>query len=139
MVAPQQLPPHGRRSASRFEPAAKRSFIPRSALPVSSLANTGIRERTLSITQIDAIRAVMKLFVDDDVARGVGAFGRVYCDGCEQPRPAAGGIHYDRYLLCNGCAIEYEVARARGLITTPGKYVRDKHFGDGDLYLLVDV
>ncbi len=95
-------------------------------------------ERSLTETQIDAIRSAMKLFVEDDLARGVTSFSRVFCDACEQARPAAGVIQYDRYCLCNRCAIEYEAGRARGIVSLPGQYVRDKHFGDGDFYLLPD-
>ncbi|HZU77271.1 MAG TPA: hypothetical protein VFA70_10940 [Dehalococcoidia bacterium] len=92
----------------------------------------------LSAAQIEAIRAAMRLFVEDDLARGMVRQSRLYCDACEQARPAAGFIHYGRYALCNACAIEYEVARTRGQVTTAGQYVRDKHFGDGALYELSD-
>lgn len=95
-------------------------------------------EHVLTETQIEAICATMKLFVEDDLARGISASSRIYCDGCERARQAVGVIQYDRYSLCNRCAIEYEVGRARGMIVTPGQYVRDKHFGDGDLYVLPD-
>lgn len=97
-----------------------------------------VEERALTASQVEAIRVAMKLFVEDDLSQGVVGSSRIYCDGCERPRPAAGFINYDRYVLCNNCAIEYEVARARGAITTPGQYVRDKHFGDGDLHALVE-
>jgi hypothetical protein len=80
----------------------------------------------------------MRVFVEDDLARGVAPTARVYCDACERARPAAGSISYDRYALCNSCAVEYEAARARGLLGTPGRFVRDKHFGEGDLYVLPD-
>ena len=92
--------------------------------------------RPLSAAQVTAIRNAMRVFVDDDLARGAEAQRRAYCDGCERARPAAGFIQYDRYCLCNGCATEYEVARARALVATPGQYIRDKRFGDGDYYAL---
>ncbi len=88
----------------------------------------------LTQTQIDAIRSAMKLFVEDDLARGVSTSRRVWCDACEQARPAAGAIQYGQYTLCNRCAIECEVGRGRGMISTLGQYVRDKHFGDGERY-----
>jgi formate dehydrogenase maturation protein FdhE len=92
--------------------------------------------RPLSAAQVEAIRSAMRVFVDDDLARGTEPQRRAYCDGCERARPAAGFIQYDRYCLCNDCATEYEVARARALVSTPGQYIRDKRFGDGDYYAL---
>lgn len=92
--------------------------------------------RPLSAAQVGAIRAAMRVFVEDDLARGADEQRRSYCDGCERARPAAGFIQYDKHALCNGCATEYEVARARGLVPTPGQYIRDKRFGDGDSYAL---
>jgi hypothetical protein len=85
-----------------------------------------------SDSQVAAIRATVRLFAVDDAARGVSPHARVYCDACDQPRPAAGSINYERYQLCNGCAVEYEVARARGALESVGQYVRDKRFGDGE-------
>ena len=88
----------------------------------------------LTPSQLAAIRDAMQLFVADDVANGLSLDKRLYCDACERVRPAAGFIQYDRYSVCNACAIEYEVARARGLTATAGQYVRDKHFGEAEHY-----
>lgn len=92
--------------------------------------------RALSAAEVEAIRAAMALFLEDDIARGVPAFSLVFCDACQRARPAPGFIQYGRYATCNACAIEYEVARARGLLSTPGQFVRDKRFGEGDIYAL---
>lgn len=92
--------------------------------------------RALTPEQVAAIRAVMHLFVEDDLANGVPAEKRMYCDACQKPRPALGFIQYDRHLMCNACAIEYEVARARGLALSAGQFVRDKAFGEADAYAL---
>ena len=86
--------------------------------------------------QVAAIRAVMRIFVEDDVANGVAPHARMYCDACQSARPAAGFIRYDRHELCNGCATEYEVARVAGSVLTAGQYVRDKRFGEADSYSL---
>lgn len=94
--------------------------------------------RSLSHGQIEAIRSAMQLFIDDDLARGVRRTDRMYCDACQRPRPAAGVIRYGRYALCNCCATEYEVARAKGALSTPGQFVRDKHFGEDERYVIVD-
>ena len=80
----------------------------------------------------------MRLFVDDDVARGVRRTDRIYCDACQHPRPAPGTIRYGRYGFCNGCATEYEVARAKGALASPGQFVRDKHFGEDERYVIAD-
>jgi hypothetical protein len=116
------------------------SLLPLSATLSQTLppSNGGVRERLLSPSQLSAVRSAMRLFIEDDLARGVSSWQRAYCDSCQRPRPAAGSIKYDRYALCNACATEYEVARARGLPLSPGQFVRDKHFGDGDAYTLYD-
>jgi hypothetical protein len=95
-------------------------------------------ERTFSPRQIEAIRMAMALFVEDDLARGTLPGQRLYCDACERVRSAAGFVRYVRYSFCNVCATEYEVARTRGVVVTPGQYLRDKRFGDGDLHALPD-
>ncbi|HZQ36562.1 MAG TPA: hypothetical protein VFD32_11555 [Dehalococcoidia bacterium] len=95
-------------------------------------------QRSLSHGQIEAIRSAMQLFVDDDLARGVRRTDRMYCDACQRPRPAAGVIRYGRYALCNCCATEYEVARAKGALASPGQFVRDKHFGEDERYVIAD-
>jgi|GEM_PF-3611164 len=92
--------------------------------------------RPLSAAQIEAIRRAMRVFVEDDLARGEEPHRRAYCDGCERARPVAGFIQYDRYSLCNDCATEYEIARARGIVASVGHYVRDKRFGEGEYYAL---
>ena len=94
--------------------------------------------RHLSPSQVTAIRSAMQLFIDDDLARGVRRTDRIYCDACQRPRPAAGVIRYSRYSLCNGCATEYEVARAGGALSSPGQFVRDKHFGEDERYVIAD-
>src|SRR5438132_5894308 len=58
-------------------------------------------ERPLTPTQVESIRAAMRVFVEDDLARGIAPSSRFYCDGCERGRPAAGFIQYGRYSLCN--------------------------------------
>lgn len=116
---------------STIGPAPQRAASGR--LPVAARA---VVARPLSTAQVEAIRGAMRVFVEDDLARGVDETRRTYCDGCERARPTAGFIQYDRYALCNACATEYEVARARGLVATPGQYIRDKRFGEGDSYTL---
>jgi hypothetical protein len=85
--------------------------------------------RILTESQIGAIRAAMHLFVEEDAGRD-SARGRVYCDACEHPQPAAGSIRYGRYQICNACATDYEIAHARGLVGSMGQFVRDRQFGE---------
>ncbi len=115
--------------------SARQTPASAAAMPAPAPANP---VRTLSPALVEAIRSAMRLFVEDDLARSPLRPSKLYCDACERVRPAAGFIQYDRYGLCNLCATEYEVARARGQVATAGQYVRDKHFGDGALYELSD-
>ena len=92
--------------------------------------------RTLTSDQLGAVRAIMRRFVDDDLANDVTAAVRMFCDACQESRPAPGFIRYDRHLLCNICATEFEVARLRGVLLSAGQFVRDKRFGDGDAFAL---
>jgi hypothetical protein len=75
----------------------------------------------------------MHLNLTEDLADGVAPDKRMLCDGCQLPRPMPGFAQYDRYLLCNRCATEYEVGRARGLVLTGGQFVRDKAFGEAGI------
>lgn len=84
----------------------------------------------LTDSQLGAIRTAMQLFVDDDLSRGLEVDRRLYCEACERKCPAAGFIQYGRYMLCNACATEYEIAHAGGLATNIGHFIRGKNFGE---------
>jgi formate dehydrogenase maturation protein FdhE len=86
--------------------------------------------RNLTLRQLRAIQAAMHLFVEEDLHQLDKPEGRLYCDACQRPQPAAGFIRYCRYQICNGCATEYEIARARGLAGSVGQFVRDRQFGE---------
>jgi hypothetical protein len=86
--------------------------------------------RDLTPRQVEAIAAVMRLFVDDDLANGVSPERMRPCDACGQERPAPGFVRYDGGELCNPCATEYEVRRARGVTQSIGVYLdqlRERH------------
>jgi hypothetical protein len=104
---------------------------------VQSTAAPLHKPHPLSERQVGAIRTAMRLFVQDDLALGRASTGRLYCDACELPQPAAGFIQYGRYQVCNACATEYELVRARGLARSVGQFVRDRRFGER-LDLLLD-
>ncbi len=93
-------------------------------------------EWMLTPEQIAAIRSRVRLVVEADLANGVSHHDRMYCDACQRLQRALGFIEYDRHLLCNGCATEHEVARARGLVLSAGQFVRDKTFGEAEAYAL---
>lgn len=107
--------------------------------PPSAHLGSGVPAVALSSSQLSAIRAAMALFVDDDLARGVSPLTVLYCQACQQGRPMPGFILYgERFQFCNRCATEYEVARLRSIVASPGQFVRDKAFGEADRYALPD-
>lgn len=67
----------------------------------------------LSRIQVRAVHEVMRLFAEDDQARGVARDSRQACACCRTDRPAAGFIHYREAGLCNACATAFELARLR--------------------------
>lgn len=68
---------------------------------------------SLTREQTRAVRAVMRLFADEDLARGVARSARRLCERCRHLRRAAGFIQYGATALCNPCATAYELARLR--------------------------
>jgi hypothetical protein len=67
---------------------------------------------TLSREQTRAVRAVMRMFAEEDLAHGVPRRARRLCQRCHRERPAAGFIH------CNTCATAFELARLRHTAST---------------------
>lgn len=67
--------------------------------------------QSLSGAQVRAVRAVMRLFRDEDLKRGLSPFARRLCARCCRVRPSPGFIHYADATLCNRCATVYELAR----------------------------
>lgn len=67
--------------------------------------------QSLSGAQVRAVRAVMRLFRDEDLKRGVSPFDARLCARCCRARPSPGFIHYADAALCNRCATIYELAR----------------------------
>ena len=82
--------------------------------------------RELTPGQLAAIRTVMRLFVDDDLADGVSPHRQMYCHACRAARPMPGFIRYEPYRLCNPCATEYEVAQTSGLVADTEQFVSEK-------------
>jgi hypothetical protein len=80
--------------------------------------------RALTPNQIEAIRAVMRLFVDDDLSRGLDPRSTLFCDRCEDQRAAAGSVRYGRLTFCNECSTEFEIARARVLVAAETEFAK---------------
>lgn len=72
--------------------------------------------RVLTAAQVRAIRTAMHTFVEEDLAFGGARACRRWCARCAAHRPAAGFVAYESGDLCNDCATDYELARARGLV-----------------------
>ena len=73
--------------------------------------------------QEQAIRETMRLFIEDDLHRGVSPFKRAYCHACGGFRPAAGAISYGSAGLCNPCSIGFELARLNRTVDTIEQYL----------------
>lgn len=78
----------------------------------------------LSEGQLQSIRAVMRLFVEDDLASGITPDARRYCPGCKRDQSAAGFIQYGERAACNDCATAYEIARVSGEVTSFEGFLR---------------
>lgn len=79
--------------------------------------------RALTAAQVRAIRAVMRLLVEDDLARGVSK-PKCWCARCATLRPAPGAVAYDGVTLCNACATRFELARAAGRVRSVHAFLR---------------
>lgn len=95
---------------------------PRMEIPAASLTFPSA-PRTLTAAQVRAIRTAMHTFVEEDLAFGSARPARRWCVRCESNRPAAGSISYECGDLCNACATEYELSRARGLVWSPNDFI----------------
>ncbi len=82
--------------------------------------------------QLAAVHNVMRLFVDDDLARGVSPEQLMECDACRTARPMPGFIRYGSHRLCNPCATDYEVARIGGQVECAEQFVREGIAGGRD-------
>jgi len=49
---------------------------------------------------------------------GVSDSTMVICHNCGRAKPLAGVVHYDRYRVCNDCALNYALAKAEGTVQT---------------------
>jgi hypothetical protein len=80
---------------------------------------------TLSREQTRAVRTVMRIFAEEDLAHGVSRRARRLCQRCHRERPAAGFICYSGAALCNTCATAFELARLRHTAVTVSDWLTD--------------
>lgn len=87
----------------------------RESVPTATIGRTPGR---LTEGQVEAIKAAMRLFVEEDLERGMPPQSTSPCDGCGRPRLAPGSVLYGGTRLCNECATDYEIARAQRAINS---------------------
>ena len=120
----------GWRDASAYDPADETEFggterspaahRPASAAGPRPIARVG---RLLTPRQIESARSIMRLFLEEDLARGVPADRRLVCQCCGMTKWAAGFVLYGRSPFCNECATELELSRLRGRCETAAEFL----------------
>ena len=79
--------------------------------------------RAATPLHLAAARAVMRLFISEDLAHGVSPTSQLFCCACQSRRPMPGFVQYGESQLCNDCATEYEVLRIAGIFETVDQYL----------------
>ena len=82
--------------------------------------------RAVTPLQLAAARAVMRLFIKEDLAHGVSPTSRLFCCACQSQRPMPGFVQYGQAQLCNDCATKYEILRVSGILETVDQYLQDE-------------
>ena len=77
----------------------------------------------LSDSERKATIEKMRAVESQHAQAGVSAGSRIICHNCGHARPLRGAVRYDRYRLCNDCALRYELALAEGEVKTIGDFV----------------
>jgi len=76
----------------------------------------------LSGRQIEAVYAVMRLLRDDEPEGDASA--EIVCAACRRERSARGRVAYGEFLLCNGCATDYELLSAAHKVRSVQEFLR---------------
>lgn len=92
-------------------------------MTTSHAATAEFHSRAVSAAQLRAVYAAMRIVLEDDLERGIGADAAIHCLGCRRDRPAPGSVRYDGRLLCNGCATDFEVLRLSGFVREVAGYL----------------
>ena len=96
---------------------------PRRATPASGPRPVAQVGRLLTPRQTESARAIMRLFLKEDLAHGVPADQRLLCQCCGQTKWAAGYVLYGRSAFCNDCATELELSRLRGRCDSAAEFL----------------
>jgi len=108
------------------------------AEPRRAIALPGARPHKPALPPVRRYEGGTSLIADADLRPGFCPEARIYCDACDGARLASGSVQHGRYVLCNGCDAEYACAQIKQGSTSPGRYVRDKRFGEDESYRLRD-
>lgn len=117
----------------RVWPAQEMPAAARAARPWRPRAGAGGHRAPVRVggaltgQQVAAIAAIVRLFVADDLANGVSPSRALYCGACRRNCPAPGFVRYGGHEVCNPCAIDFELRRARGLVRTIAEYLAERH------------
>ena len=110
----------------RGDPPQELRPLPATTGEPARRSNLAVVGRVLTAEQVSAVRAIMRLFVEDDLAKGVSPARRMRCVACADWRSAPGFIRYERLDFCNDCASAFETARLRGLVRTAAQYLESE-------------
>lgn len=65
----------------------------------------------------------IRSLVQKHLEMGVSTDTKVICHNCGHAKSVVGAVSYGRYRLCNDCALQYEIAKAKGNIQTIEDFV----------------
>ena len=68
----------------------------------------------LSESERKAITERIRSLALEHLQAGVSDNTLAICHNCGRSKPLAGVVQYDRYRVCNDCALRYELAKAEG-------------------------
>ena len=89
-----------------MEAQASVSSVPPSPVP--------LRPRRPTSRQVEAVYSVMRLLRNDRPSGGPE--NQIWCAACRRGQDRSGSASYGDYILCNGCATEYELLRLGGSV-----------------------
>ncbi|MFQ6114205.1 MAG: hypothetical protein ACE5NG_08960 [bacterium] len=77
----------------------------------------------LSDLERQVITERIRSLVQKHLEMGVSNGTKVICHNCGHAKSVVGVVFYGRYRLCNDCALQYELAKAKGNIQTIEDFV----------------
>jgi hypothetical protein len=130
-IAPERPRTKGWRGAEAFDQAdADDAMPPRPLVAAPRRSQPAARQheiarvgRFLTPQQVESVRAIMRLFLEEDLARGVPRDRQLLCQCCGVIKWAAGFVLYGRSAFCNECATELELSRLRGRCDSAAEFL----------------